>query len=505
VLTPSEALNSDQVLALHRVSHRKFELSGLRTGSVKDQMMRAHLVVERLWKHNIIEGRDRKLIILGGGVAGTVAALSAVKRGVEVWLIESKDGVMRTQMRSSRRIDSAEYDWPQDHWNEAAALWEKGTIPLEYVGGRANALAAVWESVFDDWVEEGIAGTLPPGKGDINFISGVDANDFAFEDARTAHGDGVFAYKRRSPRDSTFFGAAISCIGFSGEKIEVAGSHGTFKGYEFWGSDPFEEPTLGLTLKPDEAIQVLLSGGGDGAQQDFQRALTGKFGLELYRDMAPYLPAKLDLLKSVLAEDAARRAFAWRYERQPLPKALGAWHVAYANMVDEVWKAIPNDKRDELAKSVLTRPYVQATWMVGGATPDFCYGLNRFLTLLLAKLHAEYGVPKRKTISEPLAGGTFPAPTDEVIVLRHWVQSVEVKDGTVNRSSPDIHTCGDPKRCLGVEHFVQIADKFDAPTGYPRTRLGPFKALVIRHGVEQSPFFAKAPISEQIVPFKLPA
>ena len=500
--THTAALNSDQVLALHRVSQRKFELSGLRTGSVKDQMLRAHLVVERLHRQGMIDGKRLRLVIVGGGAAGVVAALTAANKGVDVCVFEQHRGVMRTQMLSTRRIDPSEYDWPQKHWDAGLAPWLPSAIPLIYEGGRANVLAADWEEDFDAWLKMGKLGKLPPGKGVIKLRRITNAKDFEFSDVSNAIlGTGILVYPKGRPYESDFFGAALSCAGFSGEKVSVA--VGAFKGYEFWGNDPLEGLNFGLPTPPGETFNVLLSGGGDGAQQDFQRALTGKFGRELYEEFRPHLP-KHELLQAVLAEDAARRAFAWRRSDHLLTESLESWHQAYFDVaVTRIWNSIGWFARRRLARKIL-RPHVRATWIAGGATPDFCYGLNRFLTLLLAHLHA--WKTKRKAVSVRRPGQPFPAPSDEVIVFGYWVQRVTSAPGTRNKDGVTLHRCGSPDSCLGVPHRVELTNVMTPPPGHPTVSMKWFHAVVIRHGVEQSPFFGiQAPVREQVVPFGLPA
>lgn len=59
----------DQALSFDRVGDSKYERSGLRTGSVRDQILRAQLLVERLHDAGQI-GEGRPLVVVGGGAAG---------------------------------------------------------------------------------------------------------------------------------------------------------------------------------------------------------------------------------------------------------------------------------------------------------------------------------------------------------------------------------------------------------------------------------------------------
>jgi heterodisulfide reductase subunit A-like polyferredoxin len=74
----------DQALSFHHVGGFRYELSGLRTGSVRDQILRAQLLVERLLARNDLS--DDPLLVIGGGAAGVTAALTASRLGRDVTL-----------------------------------------------------------------------------------------------------------------------------------------------------------------------------------------------------------------------------------------------------------------------------------------------------------------------------------------------------------------------------------------------------------------------------------
>jgi hypothetical protein len=61
----------DQILSFHRISDYRFELSGLRTGSIRDQMIRGQLVAQSLHSSNVIDS-TKSLLIAGAGVAGVM-------------------------------------------------------------------------------------------------------------------------------------------------------------------------------------------------------------------------------------------------------------------------------------------------------------------------------------------------------------------------------------------------------------------------------------------------
>jgi hypothetical protein len=60
----------------------------------------------------------------------------------------------------------------------------------------------------------------------------------------------------------------LSCEGAGSEQTKI----GNYKGLRFWDKDKFEQEYLGI--KPPRTPQILISGGGDGALQDFLRIIT---------------------------------------------------------------------------------------------------------------------------------------------------------------------------------------------------------------------------------------
>lgn len=482
----------DPVLAAHRVSAHRFELSGLRTGSVRDQMLRAHLLVSRMLAAGVINPGGR-LLVAGGGAAGVTAALAAVRSGVDVTLLEREDGPFRTQMAAmQRRLDPFEYDWPQPHWSSGDRPWADGLLPLPYARGQADQLGLLWEDVLMDWIEE--QARLPrAGLGELDLVWGIDAFAMSIEERAPDRGTGVVVHDRANPTDERHFDAALSCIGFSGEKVRVdTGTGGQYRGYEFWGHDPFDSPTLGLRQDGTSPLPVLVSGGGDGAQQDIQRLLTGDFGRPLLERLQPHLPA-LELQAALLAEDAARRQFAWRQDGQHLRDSLKSWNDGFLHAVDRVWDAWDTATRDAVAGALL-RPHVRLTWLLGGDGPDFCYGLNRLLTLLLLRLHAH-------AQHRPLEATADREAADEVMVYGRWLRAVRPAPEDGGGAPP--HRCGSPKRCLGQPHLAELGRTPHSLPGERRQPLGPFVLVVVRHGIDHRPLFRKAPLREQIVPFDL--
>ncbi|QJW85264.1 FAD-dependent oxidoreductase [Ramlibacter terrae] len=124
----------DPSIALHRVagSQFRYELSGLRTGSIRDQILRAQQLVVALRKAGKISESSR-LLVLGGGAAGVSAALTACKQGVHTVIVERRPTPFHTQLNATSRIaDPVEFDWPQPHWRMGRIDWDQQVYPLPY-------------------------------------------------------------------------------------------------------------------------------------------------------------------------------------------------------------------------------------------------------------------------------------------------------------------------------------------------------------------------------------
>lgn len=503
----------DQALEFHKVdgSNRRYELTGLRTGNIRDQMVRAAILVTRLLEAQVIKRDDPShgLLVLGGGAAGATAALLALDEGVHVVLVERKRNPFSTQLRvTSRIVDPVEFDWPHDHWDKGVMRnLNSFVMPLKFRRGKAAVVASRWlfalQKVVKASRQAAANGTrLAPGAGRLRLYSHSDAHGLVYNEVGSHLDVTPWPPQSKVPGKSQHFGAAISCIGFSGEKVTApTGTGSQYGGYPFWSRDPLAKPLLGVrradaTTRP---VQVLVSGGGDGAQQDFLRALTGDFGLALLDKINKHVTIKPDAqsrLAMLQSEDEFRRVHAWRAPNSTPAAAMQAWHDLYAQEVNVLWGKLPPATRNTLADRVL-KAGVQATWLIGQAHPTFSYALNRFLALLMAEVHAwdwqrrhasnQGGRPACAVYDPDLhESGEHP------VVIRKW--RVETIRG---------HGCKSvPSRCHGLAHDVWIEPHPHQPGS--AVSLGLFDVIVLRHGVDQKPLFGAAPVPEQFVPFEVP-
>ena len=98
--------------------------------------------------------------------------------------------------------------------------------------------------------------------------------------------------------------AAISCVGFSGEHTSVRSTGGvSLEGSAFWSTDALGMPHLGIKPPSGRPIRVLVSGGGDGAQQDKVEAL--KWHL-VAKSSSKGDPALDEVLADLSASDRAK-------------------------------------------------------------------------------------------------------------------------------------------------------------------------------------------------------
>lgn len=495
----------DQFLEFHRIARRKFELSGLRTGSIRDQLIRSHLAAKRLALDLELIDEDTPLLIVGGGAAGACAALTASALGVEVVLLEQEPGKRlfgKQSQVTTRWIDPVEYDWPLSRWRPVGNSYSVGKwptrpheLPFSMQANNAHLLAYEWHKIYDDWPPPAPGRAVPFGK--IQIIDAVNGRSFTYkEEAQEVSVQGLQGYGA-----PTAFGAVLSCIGLSGENVSIKGFNTPlYRGYEFWSDDPFQTPFLGIARQP-KTLKVLISGGGDGALQDFQRIVAGKMGRELFEEIeriaGRYWLTDADLLELLTAEDIAKRAHAWRSPKSRPTMELQAWHEAYEAVAERIcssWRSVGLLK--PIADHILApHEAVQATLILRDEQPDFCYGLNRFLFYILIRL-----VECRTKKSCEFSPDRWSSNASCQIITGHFISDVSPID-----QSTDI---SDPISAHQVSKFVHIA-----PRGTSRaelrsksTLLGEFDAVIVRHGANSKPLFrGGARVPEQMIPYEIPA
>ncbi|MFN3812685.1 MAG: NAD(P)-binding protein [Roseateles asaccharophilus] len=478
----------NQALALHRLSARKYDLTGLRTGSIRDQLLRSSLIVSCLFDEGKINSH-RRLLILGAGASGMNAAMTAAEKGVSVDVLEKNRHPFGSLFDSNwRTIDPVEYDWPQPHCTDKIFPNGGKGIPLVQSRATGATLARVWAEKWREWLKDKDGKN---SRGRINLIPEVNAWDFLsfneISDRIEVTGPWPDGHKSKA------YGAILSCIGFGPERTfddRTPTKWNDYRGPAFWSDN--DGLGIGNPL-PTPARHVLISGGGDGAMQDFQRATTGYCGLDLLNSLVEaantHIPAvsivpKEMLLDLVLAEDRGRRAHVWARDKAPPKKALEQWHESFLNAISDVTGKISSEQARSLLDEILL-PSVSAgtrrvTWVHPEVVPSYAYALNRFLTIFLI------GLVYRSAMSS--------------ISARPRISVEALPNYTIDQITPHHHSCGIADRCNGQMHTVELESTF----GKSRT-LTDVDLIIVRHGaLPERLLDSGPPVPEQMTPFDFP-
>lgn len=486
---------SESLLGQFALDENVFRLGQYSPISIRDQIVRAHYLVELLRIDRVINAQSR-IAVIGAGAAGITAAAYANQLGVaEVHLVEAASHPMPLQANCRTRIlDPVQYDWPALHWKEAqwplpepnprkftATQWGAPVI-------LRTAAAAIYARDYQTYLLGQLASprfsfypnyTARAWDYDANNKLVVPIDLTSSQLAAELHVD-VAIY-------ATGIGTEIAQIPYANTSF----GSGPFEGINFWQDDVFESQTFGL----GGHHHVLVSGAGDGGLQDFIRLVTGQSTAHAV------LKAVLDAIQHSCAwraeldnlwhwEDHARRTSIMAPDRARDCLILARLHERHLNVIDaikhdakawsEITKALNKMTNGRpLKQIVLSFPCVHFTW---------CYALNRFVALLLAQYIRDHWH------SEPLQ------PSQSAI--------------QTSAAHPK-HACA--KGCWGASHEVRFAtnvtcatshDKINAiraDDSHPDSRWETYDGLVVRHGIETQWLKGVAPrLLPQHVPFHLP-
>ena len=450
----------DPVLVAHAAGDNCFEISGeFAPASIRDQMVRARLVVDRLIENGRIDER-LNLLVIGAGSTGLTAAIRAASLGVRTVVVNDDVPGFRLGRCLSRDVEPTLYDWPASHWPEASFPWAGEKMPLPWDAMAANRIAIGWNDELLAWENE--LGPLL----DIRYSTTV---KLAFPPSGSTLDDveGTFTSTTKTYLPERF-GAVISCIGWGSESCEGNSTPFArhYRGFDFWETDRFQQMNCGLSSPPN----ILISGGGDGALQDLIRVLTRKSTAQAFELILDSLRGHAGVLAAVTeeireAEDIARRALSWNLHEKHDAKAFQSLEDAHNRAIAHLKgsAAWPSVNRAIQAMLVAPAPRVHLVH----TKPFFvqCYPLNRFLGLLLLDA----------------AGGDTRQSGKRVVRV--------VGDG---------HDCdGVARHCHGKAHEVWIEDAAKVFTKHT------YEVVILRHGLNgPKRFFAGEAVRvRQILPY----
>jgi hypothetical protein len=382
----------DPFLAAHRIDTAIFDISsGLRPGSVRDQIIRATLIVRRAHESTLIDP-SRELVVVGAGAAGTAAALFAARAGITTTLIDS-DAAFSRQLSSNRMLEPTLYDWPADHWDRGEFPWHEEYAPLAYKARPARDVATDWAS------------KLARAEGDLlHYLHSTRLERIV----RVTDDPCMYAVETVSSRSGPLTIPAsmiILALGPGAEKIEVGTG---FRSFRFWDADPLGSDPL--TLR-----NALIAGSGDGALQDVLR-LVLKPDADLEQVISALnVPAELLRRVQTIASQADAN-FVWSATSEHEHRSERFVHLQIEEVVTQFW----NRQQDHITR-VLDDYCRDAPPRITIAFPceHFSRGfpINRVVTMLVLRWckirnHEMVLLPNTKIASVDCMGGSHLTPTD---------------------------------------------------------------------------------------------
>jgi len=472
-----------------------FDLNTKSPISITDQMGRGYQLIREAIDEKLI-GPDKPLLVVGAGIAGLMAAMTAVKIGSVPTRVIEKDRPLSTQVSCpSRYVCPTQYEWPSAHWQKGIYPFDGTSMPFNWVRGYSGVVA-------DALVKEHVAEFLHENNRWIKIIR----SEFLGYNItpHTPYDWWVIPKLSDPPDDIDFpdaFSMVVSCAGFGTEnttahRIETCFSdpearedgpeYKPYTGYKFWEADKYEQEAPPLGIEGAQIPKVLISGGGDGAIQDFLRIITrmnstsGK-GLspgDLYsRIMERVSNVTRSKIESVLAnvemtfrkDLIAVQEFTPDNRKHARCSINGNAHSEHLKIIAELsgdqkaWARIAT-LLTSLTKKLDREITVNIVYPCFHLSPF--YGLNRFLVLLIAEyLNQQY-------------------PSIQVFHPNTMITNI------IGTPEP-YHICGYPEICHGQDHqvFCSVANCITVDTDCvvreQKLENSPYNVIIIRHGIER--------------------
>ncbi|HEY2117177.1 MAG TPA: NAD(P)-binding protein, partial [Candidatus Angelobacter sp.] len=372
----------DTFLEAHKVGPLQFAISAPLTPiSIRDQMVRAKMFVDRAVGEALI-GPARPLFVVGAGAGGVAAAVYAARQGVPTSVIEILGDPFGLQSKCfSRLVNPTQYDWPADHWSHAIFPWRNPVMPLPWAAARANRIAAAWKNIFNNtqrhfpltvhYFSQLTSRTFSAPRQDLEIIF---EKDFGTPATR-------FITQR--------FGAALFAVGFGQERSSI----GPYKAFDFWETEDFENPRLGVPpYTPARPVRVLICGGGDGALQDFLRITTGEASAaDILQKLLPYMPGDWSGIYS--SEDQGHRANLWNSSAEEDHVVMTQLEDVHRIHIHQLLSGAPGSTLLKAVVALLAPAGHLQVALVHTCTHfSRSYALNRFLVRLIEECALQAGL-----------------------------------------------------------------------------------------------------------------
>ena len=271
---------ADPIIAAHEAASRLFILSGPAPISIRDQLIRARLLIDRLNQvgrlpkvrpDQALQETHFGLVVIGGGGSGVSAALRAAELGVRTLLVEREKALFDVQRKGrTRKVCATQYNWPLDDYDAGVFPGPREEdLPLTVISnGAASAAHRLLASHgLDRRIYLGgtnsrcrlTSDTVSRSRGSCQQPAGL-SSEVVFRGGHHVGADLV-----------------VWAAGFGGENITC----GAYAGIPFWGEDTYEQLGSRPEAEPEpepeaEPLNILIAGAGDGALQDLLRIITGK-------------------------------------------------------------------------------------------------------------------------------------------------------------------------------------------------------------------------------------
>ena len=435
--------------------------------SVRDQVLRGTSLVRRMSENGVI-GPAKALLVVGAGAGGASSAMEAARLGVTAYLVDSAALPFSVQARASTRfVDPMQYDWPVDHCH-GGQLPAPGQppLPLTTTANTAERVAVAWRAQLKSARRR--HPSLLKVRQPAHLTNLVPVR-------------GAMQGVELSTGERFLTGAVLDAVGFGNEDTRIVSQAGTvlYVGQPFWSKDGFEGLVSGKH-------HVLISGGGDGALQDYLRVVT-RLRRAIDIVMKCRIPAAI--LNGVQsAEDRANRGLAWVGEdstyraSHELPFVREREREVLSLVREAIADPDVSAALGALFASVSTPPEV--TVVYPGSYLDCYYGLNRFLSLLLS---AYLDGGKRRTMHPGCAVAHVAASDGHVCLDGH------VPPRAAGTRGRDGHLTS--YNCFGRKHSVTFAG--DAPARRE------YNVIIVRHGLVSPPAVA-LPRPRHLLPYSQP-